>query len=104
MNDKQRNKQLTISDESGIMNNKPQTPLQVPWASKGNSLDGIKRAVVVNGERLPMPGPERFPAGASRTCLSIALKSAKTLFMLDKSQHHPKRNRPKFWELEPLKE
>ena len=36
---------------------------KVPWASKGNSLDALKRTVVVNGERLPLPGPERFPAG-----------------------------------------
>jgi serine/threonine protein kinase len=36
---------------------------QVPWASKGNSLDALKRAVCTAGERLPLPTADRFPQG-----------------------------------------
>mmetsp|Transcript_22767 Transcript_22767/g.53830 ORF Transcript_22767/g.53830 Transcript_22767/m.53830 type:complete len:463 (+) Transcript_22767:139-1527(+) len=36
---------------------------QVPWASKGNSLDALKRSVCVKKERLPTPGADRFPQG-----------------------------------------
>jgi len=36
---------------------------QVPWASKGNSLDALKRSVCTQGERLPLPTADRFPQG-----------------------------------------
>mmetsp|Transcript_33466 Transcript_33466/g.53893 ORF Transcript_33466/g.53893 Transcript_33466/m.53893 type:complete len:436 (-) Transcript_33466:293-1600(-) len=36
---------------------------QVPWASKGNSLEALKRAVCSQGERLPLPTADRFPQG-----------------------------------------
>mmetsp|Transcript_5974 Transcript_5974/g.21056 ORF Transcript_5974/g.21056 Transcript_5974/m.21056 type:complete len:295 (+) Transcript_5974:794-1678(+) len=36
---------------------------QVPWASKGNSLDALKRCICVQGDRLPLPAADRFPSG-----------------------------------------
>lgn len=36
---------------------------QVPWASKCNSLDQLKRSVCTQGERLPLPTADRFPQG-----------------------------------------
>ena len=37
---------------------------QPPWASKGNSLDALKMAVSIQGERLPLPTADRFPSGS----------------------------------------
>ena len=75
------------------MDNKAHTALQVPWASKGNSLEGIKRSVVVNGERLPMPGPERFPAGAHSSTFFFTLvagpRRSLSLKLSDKSVYEP---------------
>jgi len=36
---------------------------QPPWASKGNSLDALKHAVSLQGERLPLPSSDKFPNG-----------------------------------------